>query len=91
VFHPYSVWAPDRSYLVVHSLDLEANRDAIDLWTVRIADGTWQRLTSTRMSSEFLAGFTADGQMVVMVGTDRNQIMKVSVEELLSGAGKSTP
>jgi len=91
VFHPYSIWAPDGSYLVVHGLDLEANRDAIDLWTVRIADGTWQRLTSTRMSSELVVGFTAAVQMVVVVGTNRNQIMKVPVADLLGGAGEGKP
>jgi Tol biopolymer transport system component len=88
VFQPYSVWSPDGSYLVVHSLDLEGNRDASDLWTVRIADGTWQRLTSTRMTSEFIVGFTTDGQMVVGVNTNRNQIRNVAVGELLAGAGK---
>ncbi len=81
VYHPWARWSPDGSFLVVQALDLEANRDAIDLWTVRIADGSWRRLTSTLMASEGVVGFTADGQVVVGVTTTRNQIMKVAVAE----------
>jgi TolB protein len=90
VFHPWAVWSPDGSFLVVHALDLEANRDAIDLWTVRIADGSWRRLTRTLMASEGVAGFTADGQMVVAATTARTQVMNVVVTELL-GRAPETP
>ena len=91
VFQPRAVWSPDGTSLVVHGLDLEGNRDALDLWTVRISDGSWQRLTSTRMTSEFVAGFTPDGQIVMGVVANRNQIMKVEVADLLAGAGPERP
>ena len=84
VFHPYAIWSPDGRFLVVAALDLETNRDATDLWTVKISDGSWRRLTRTLMASEVPAGFTADGQLVVGRATIRNQIMNVVVAELLA-------
>lgn len=91
VFQPFARWSPDGSHLVVSSLDLDGNRDASDLWTVRVSDGTWQRVTKTRTSSEFLAGFTADGQMVLRVATTRNQILKAPVAGLLKEAAEGKP
>ena len=91
VFHPFALWSPDGSFLAIAALDLEANRDATDLWTVRIADGSWRRLTKTLMASEIPAGFTADGHMVIVSSTVRNQIMKVEVADLLGGAAREKP
>jgi len=58
---------------------------------VRIADGSWRRLTKTLMASEIPAGFTADGHMVIVSSTVRNQIMKVEVADLLGGAAREKP
>jgi Tol biopolymer transport system component len=87
VFQPRALWAPDGSYLLVHHLDLEGNRDTHDLWTVQLRDGTWKQLTRTSRENELVSGFTKDGkQMLVTVGTARNEIMTVPVADLLGQA-----
>ena len=87
VFQPRADWAPDGSYLVVHNLDLEGNRDANDLHTVQVRDGTWKPLTRTPLANDFYYGFTKDGgQMLVSTLTTRNQIMTVPVADLLGQA-----
>ena len=91
VFQSYMQLTPDGTALVVQTLDLAGNRDANDLWAVNLSDGTWQRLTSTPLVSEFLAGFTSDGQMVVVTGTSRNSIRQVRVGDLLARADTARP
>lgn len=87
VFQPWSEWAPDGGYLLVHHLDLEGNRDAFDLHTVQVRDGTWKQLTRTPLAAEVYHGFTKDGrQMLVSAHTTRNRIMTVPVADLLAKA-----
>jgi Tol biopolymer transport system component len=89
VFQPRADWAPDGSYLVVLDLDLEANRDAFDLHTVQVRDGTWKRLTRTPLGTEVFFGFAKDGrQMLVGSVTLRNQVMTVPVADLLAKAAR---
>jgi Tol biopolymer transport system component len=87
VFQPWTVWSPDGAYLLVHNLDLEGNRDLLDLWTVQLSDGTWKQLTRTARASETLFAFTKDGkQMLVGIGSVRNEIMTIPVADLLATA-----
>jgi Tol biopolymer transport system component len=87
VFQPRADWAPDGSSLLVLDLDLEGNRDAFDLHTVQVRDGTWKRLTRTPLATEVFSGFTKDGrQMLVSALTTRNRIMAVPVADLLAKA-----
>jgi len=89
VFQPRADWAPDGSYLVVYNLDLEGNRDAIDLHTVQVRDGTWKQLTTTPLATEVYHGFTKDGRQILVSSlTQRNQVMTVPVADLL---GKAAP
>ena len=85
VFQAFARWTPDGSTLVVLNLDLAGNRDANDLMTVRVSDGTWQQLTSTRLVSEFPARVAPDGQLLVVTLTNRNSIRQVRVADLLTG------
>lgn len=84
-FQPFARWTPDGSRLIVVDLDLEANRDAQDLQSVRVADGVWRRLTRTRLADEALQVVTADGrQALVIARTTTRAIMKVPVAEPLA-------
>ena len=78
---------PDGSYLVVHNLDLEGNRDATDLYTYTVSDRSWKRLTSTARASEVQFNFTKDARrMLVVTTTTASQIMSVPVAPLLASA-----
>lgn len=83
VYHGGALWSHGDSLLVVGALDLTANRDAADLWTYRLSDGTWNQLTRT-LGFENPQALTPDGKdMLVVLGTERRQIKRVSVTELV--------
>jgi TolB protein len=84
VFQPSAVWTRDGSSLLVHDLDLEANRDATDLFSLRLADSTWQRLTQTPRASEFIMNLSADGRQVLVgrTATD-SRILRANLASLL--------
>jgi Tol biopolymer transport system component len=85
VYHGGAFWAPGDSLLVVGALDLAANRDAAELWTYRFSDGTWNQLTRT-LGFEIPQDFTPDGKDVLTgLGTERRQIKRVTVAELVGG------
>ena len=85
VYHGGAFWAPGDSLLVVGALDLAANRDAAELWTYRLSDGSWNQLTRTP-GFESLQDFTPDGkEMLVLLGKERRQIKRVTVAELVAG------
>jgi TolB protein len=87
VFQPRAVWSPDGSYLLVHNLDLEGNRDAIDLHIVQLRDGVWKQLTRTARGNEGHHAFTRDGkQMLVSITSGRNEIVSIPVADLLAKA-----
>jgi Tol biopolymer transport system component len=84
VFQPASVWTRDGSSLLVHDLDLESNRDAIDLFLLRLADNTWQRLTQTPRASEFVMNLSADGRQVLVGRTaTESRILRANLASLL--------
>ena len=85
VYHSFAAWTYGDSLLVVPALDLAGNRDAADLWTYRVADGTWTQLTRTP-GFEALHSFSTDAKdVLVALGTERRQIKRVSVAELVGG------
>ena len=85
VYHGGALWSHGDSLLVVGALDLTANRDAADLWTYRLSDGTWNQLTRT-LGFENPQALTPDGKdMLVVLGTERRQIKRVSVADLVGG------
>lgn len=87
IFQPWSEWSPDGSLLAVADLDITTNRDALDLQTVRVADGTWRRLTSTASRSEGPVEFTPDGrQILVVLAVESNQVRAATVGSLLATA-----
>ena len=85
VYHGGAFWAPGDSLLVVGALDLASNRDAAELWTYRLSDGSWNQLTRT-IGFEGPQAFTADGKDVLAIlGTERRQIKRVTVADLVGG------
>ena len=85
VYHLMGTWGRGDSLLVVSALDLAANRDAGDVFTIRMPDGRWDQLTHTP-GFEMVEELSADGrQILVIVRTSRNQIRRVSVADLVSG------
>jgi len=85
VYHGGALWVPGDSLLVVGALDLEANRDAGELWTYRLSDGSWNRLTRT-LGFEGPQAFTPDGKdILTILGTERRQIKRVTVADLVGG------
>jgi Tol biopolymer transport system component len=83
VYHGGALWTHGDSLLLVGALDLAANRDAADLWTYRLSDGQWNQVTRT-LGFENPQAFTPDGKdALVILGTERRQIRRVSVAELL--------
>ena len=84
VFHAVAIWSPGDSVLVAHDIDFEGNQDNPDLYKVRLADGTWTRLTSTRMHFEVPLEFLPDGsQLLVGRFTNREAIRSVRVADLI--------
>ena len=84
VFHAFAIWSPGDSTLVATDIDYEGNRDATDLYSVRVADGTWTRLTSTPLQSEYPFEFLPDGSQILAGRiTNRVAIRSVRVADLI--------
>ncbi len=76
-------WTLGDSLLIVGALDLAANRDAAELWTHRLSDGSRNQLTHT-LGFEEPQAFTPEGKdILTVVRTERRQIKRVSVAELV--------
>ena len=85
VYEAGAMWSHGDSLLILGTLDLPGNRDAAELWTYRMSDGTRNRLTRTP-GFENSQGLTPDGkEVLVILGTERRQVRRVSVAELVVG------
>ncbi|HEY9519668.1 MAG TPA: DPP IV N-terminal domain-containing protein [Gemmatimonadales bacterium] len=82
VFHALAIWSPGDSILVATDIDYQGNHDATELYSVRVADGIWTRLTNTRLQSEYPLEFLPDGsQLLVGRVTNRVAIRSVRVTD----------
>lgn len=90
VFNAFAIWSPGDSILVSSDIDFETNQDNTDLYLVRLSDGTWTRLTSTRMQAEYPLEFLPDGrQFLVGRFSNREAIRSVRVADLIAAAAKT--
>lgn len=82
VYQPAAFWSLGDSLLVVLQLDLAANRDYADVFTYRLSDGRWQRLTNSMWYNDAVSGITPDGtDLLVILRGQRGQIRRVTVPE----------
>jgi len=83
IYHAGAAWTRGDSLLLVGALDLASNRDAAELWTYRLSDGSWNQVTRTP-GFDNPQGLTPDAKdAMVILGEDRRQIKRVSVSELI--------
>lgn len=82
----WAIWTPDGASLVVRDLDFAGNRDASDLFVVRVADNSWRQLTKTLVEDETPVAFMPDGKrMLVLKTTQHIEVRAARLKPLLDG------